>query len=68
MTALSAPVVIKTQYFVLLSFDSTLQLINDISSDLQKLPKYFNGTARVTFFRIPFAPSVSVFPNNLTLY
>ena len=68
MTALSAPAAVKTQYFVLLSFDSTLQLINDISSDLQKLPKYFNGTAPVAFFRIPFAPSVSVLPNTLTLY
>ena len=38
-----------------LSFSSTLQLINGVSSDLQKLLKYFNGTAIVTFFSIPLA-------------
>ena len=32
------------------SFDSTLQLINDISSDLHKLLKDFNATAVVAFF------------------
>ena len=32
------------------NFDSTLQLINDISSDLQKLLKDFNATAIVAFF------------------
>ena len=36
-SSLSAPVTDKTQYFVHLSFNSTLQLINVISSDLQKL-------------------------------
>ena len=33
-----------------------MQLINDISSDLQKLFRYFNGTG------------VAAFPNNLVLY
>ena len=31
----------KTKYFVYLSFISTLQLINDISNDLQKLESIF---------------------------
>ena len=37
-------------------------------SDHQKLLKYFNGTVIVAFFRIPFGPSASVFPNILALY
>ena len=36
---LSAPVPDKAQYFVHLRFSSTLQLINGISSELQKLLK-----------------------------
>ena len=40
-----------------------MQLINDISSDLQKLFRYFK-----LFLKIPFAPSARVFPNNLVLY
>ena len=36
------PVTEKTQSFVHLSFNSTLQLINDILIDLQKLFRYFN--------------------------
>ena len=55
-----------------LSFNSTLQVINGISSDLQKLCKYFNGTAIVAFLKIPFggfsADWAALFPNNLTLY
>ena len=47
----------KTHCLVHLSSNSTLQLINDISSDLQKILRYFNGTAIVSFFRIP--PSVA---------
>ena len=43
------PAVNKTLYFANLSFNSTLQLINGISCDLQK---YFNDSAIVTFFRI----------------
>ena len=65
---LSAPAAEKTQSFIHLSFNSTFQLINDISSDLQKLLKYFNDTAIVGFFKIPFAPSTSVFSNHLALY
>ena len=57
-----------TQYSVYLSFNSTLQLINDISSDLQRLLKCINETAIVAFLKIPFAPSASVLPNNLDLY
>ena len=47
------PVGAKTQCFVHLRFNSTLQIVNGISSDLQKLLRYFNGTAIVGFFRIP---------------
>ena len=50
----SVPPVERTQYLVHLSFNSIFQLINGISSDLQKLLKYFNGTA-VAFLKIPFA-------------
>ena len=45
----------KTQSFVHLSFNSTLQLIKSISSDLQKLLKYFNDTAIVPFLRVEVA-------------
>ena len=50
-------------------FDGKNNIIRiSISSDLQKLLRYFNGTAIVVFFNIPFAPSATVFPNNLALY
>ena len=58
----------KAQYFVHSSFSSTLQLINGISSDLQKLLRYSNGTGIVAFFKILFALPASIFPNNLALY
>ena len=45
-----------------------MQLINGISSDIQKLLKYFNGTTIVAFFRIPLSPQASVFSNNLVLH
>ena len=51
-----------------LSFNSIFQLINGISSDLQKLLNYFNGTAIAAFVRVPLFPSASEFPNNLSLY
>ena len=65
---LSAPAVDKIQDFVHVSSDSTLQLINGISSDLQKLLKYFNSTVIVTFFRTSLASSASLFSNNLALH
>ena len=49
------------------SFNSTLQLISGISSDLQKLFTYFNGTTIFVFLKITFFPSTTVFPNHLTL-
>ena len=58
----------KTHSFVHLSFNSTLQLLNGISNDLQNLLRYFNGTVIVAFFRIPLLPSATVVPNNLALY
>ena len=53
--ALSLPAADKMQQFEHLSFNSTLQLINGVSRDLQKLIKYFNGTAIVAFLKIPLA-------------
>ena len=44
---------------------SSLQLINGISNDLQKLLKYFSGTAIFTPF---FVPLFSVLPIILALY
>ena len=68
----SLPSADKTQYFAHLIFNFTLQLINAISSDLQKLFKYFNGTATVAIFRIPLAAFgaglATVFSNNSVLY
>ena len=62
----------KTQYFVQLSFSSNLQSINSIASDLQKLIKYFAGTAFDAFFRVSLALFragwATVFPANLALY
>ena len=66
LSTLSAPAADKTQYFV--HFNSILQLLNGITSNLQTLLKYFNGTAIVAFLKIPFVPSAAVFHNNLALY
>ena len=52
---LSLPAADKTQYFVHVSFNSILQLITGILKDLQKLLKYFNGTAIAAFFRTQLA-------------
>ena len=45
----------KTQDLVHLSFNLTFQLNNGLSSDLQKLLKYFIGIAVVAFLKIQFA-------------
>ena len=49
-----------------------MQLINGISSDLQKFLKYLNATAIVAFLKIPFAAFgagwATAFSNNLTFY
>ena len=63
-SAFSTPTEAETQCFVHLSFNSTLPLINGISSDHQKLPRYFNGTAISAFLRtelFPFATNNLVF-------
>ena len=65
---LSLPAAGKTQYFVHLSFNSTLQLINGIFCKLQKLLKHFNGSAIAAFFKTLFALATLAFPNNLALY
>ena len=58
---LSEAAAVKTQYFLYLSFNSTLQLNNGISNNLQKLRIYFNDTAIVAFLRTPFSSSVQCF-------
>ena len=57
---LSPTATAKTQCFIHLSFNSTFQLINGISIDLQKLLRYFKGTATVVSPKIPFTPSPNV--------
>ena len=55
-----------------LSFNSTLQLINGILSDLQKLLWFSNGTTIVAFSRFPLTwfglGWTTVFPNNFVLH
>ena len=58
----------KTQYSLNVSFNFIFQLINDISSNLEKLLKYFNGRGIIAILKFLFASSISVFPNNLVLY
>ena len=71
LLSLSLPDTDKTEFFVHLNFSSTLQLVNGISSYLQKLLKYFNGAA-VAFFRIPLASfgvaCANVVSNDLVFY
>ena len=60
----------KHKCFIHLSFNSTLELINGVSSDLHILRKFFNGTAIVVLFRIPLAAIVglaNVFPTSSAL-
>ena len=64
----SLPSIVKTQSYGHSSFDSTLQLINAISSDLEKLLTYSNGTAIVASLKTVFSTSTDVFFNNLALY
>ena len=45
----SLPSTDQTQCFVHLNFNTPSQLINDISSDLQKLLRYFNGIPTAGF-------------------
>ena len=50
-SSFSVPVEAKTQCLVHLTFNSTLQLINGIWSDLQKLLRYFNGKTIALFLK-----------------
>ena len=63
----SASAADKAQYLVDLRFNSTLQLINGTSSNLQKLLKYFNGAAIAASFKTSLFPSATVFFNNSPL-
>ena len=66
--AWSTPAANKTQYFVKLNFNSTLQFINNISRDFKKLLTYFHGMATVIFSRMLLLPEAAVVPNNLALH
>ena len=50
-SVLSLPFPDKAQLFNHLSFNSTLQLINGISSDLQKSLRYFNGFEKLSKYK-----------------
>ena len=69
--ALSLPATDKTHYVAHLTVNSILQLVNGISSDLQKLLIYFKVTAIVEFLRVPLPISglgqASAFSNKLAL-
>ena len=58
--SLSLPVAVKPHFFNS-SFNSILQLMNEIFSDIQISLKYFISAAIVTILRNPFAPSALVF-------
>ena len=60
-SALSSPNADKKKIIRRITFQLTLQLINSISNDLQKLLRYFNSTATVMLFKIRFASSVILF-------
>ena len=45
-----------TQYFVQLNSRWVLQLINGISNDPQRLPKYFSGTATLLYTPFLYTP------------
>ena len=55
----------STQFPIHVNESSTLQLINGISNDLQKLLKYFNGIAIFTPFK---SPLLTVLPTKLDLH
>ena len=67
-SVLSALAADKTQYLIHLRSNSILQSIIGIFSNFPKLLKYFNGTAVVLCFRIPFTPSATEISYNLVLY
>ena len=48
-----------TQSYLQFNSKWILQLINSISKDLQKLVKYFNGTAIFTYLNTPLSSAVS---------
>ena len=60
----SAPIaaVVNTQLSIHNNESSALQLINGISNDLQKLLKYFSGTAIFTLFLVPSASVLVIRP------
>ena len=67
----SSATVDNTHYFFHVKFNLILQLIKDISNDLKKLLKYFNGTKIFTFnlpTRALSGSAASILPNKLTLY
>ena len=64
-----SPELDKVQSSIQFNLRRLLQLINYISSDLQKLLRYFNGTTILVFFKKLFPSAASaVFPTRVALY
>ena len=57
----------NTHSFCQVKFNLILQLIKDISNDLKKLLKYFNGTTTFTFI-LAILLATTGLPNKLILY
>ena len=60
LNVVSSRILDITQLLVQFNPSWILQLINDISNDLQKLLKYFNGTTIFRFLNTPLLSPVSV--------
>ena len=56
---------VNTQFSININESSILQLINGISNDLQKLLKYFNGTAIFTSFLLVIRPDLYLYDDEL---
>ena len=72
LSSAAAPGTEKRKCFLHLSSNSTLQLTNSISIDLQNSLRYLNDTTIAAFSRTPLAwfgaSWATVFPTNLVLY
>ena len=66
--AAAVPALDNIQFPYQFNESSTLQLINGIANDLQKLLKYFSGTAIFTPSFLLFAPSTTVLSIRFDLY
>ena len=64
----SVPELDNIHFLFYVNESSTLQLVNGISNDLQKLLRYINGTTIFTPSFFLFAPFASVLPIRFDLY